>query len=350
MKCNIAQDLLPLYAEGLCSGETTSELEEHFAECKECSALKNGLALPEKGGESHDKEIKPFKKLHRRLKLNIFVIIALGLVAAAVLFFLGGLVYGELNPQLNSMSFSRIAHIIEVRQMAGLLEKGDIDGFAEHMYYSDVWHVSSAAHSLIASFKSAYKEELGGKSCKIKNINTGTIMFQNNVGFESDVTLDYDGEQITLRFVKSDSGYKVVAANGGDELKSMNALNVYGSLDNIIEYSSCMSDSPRNFLPLFSVNGYEEIAGLYRLFEEDSSEIVYAYAALPEFNEDKGILQSQCCFKFRDDSGNTAILEFTANLDNYILFSADMSTVSTINLGMSDEKLEQIYDILRASA
>lgn len=102
MKCNIAQDLLPLYAEGLCSEETTSELEEHFAECKECSALKNGLTLTEKGGENHDKEIKPFKKLHRRLKLNIFVIIALGLVAAAVLIFLGGLTYGELNPRSGS--------------------------------------------------------------------------------------------------------------------------------------------------------------------------------------------------------------------------------------------------------
>ena len=51
MKCNIAQDLLPLYAEGLCSEETSRELEQHFAECKECSALKNGLPLPEKGGE-----------------------------------------------------------------------------------------------------------------------------------------------------------------------------------------------------------------------------------------------------------------------------------------------------------
>lgn len=42
MKCNIVQDLLPLYAEGLCAEETARELEQHFAECKECAALKNG--------------------------------------------------------------------------------------------------------------------------------------------------------------------------------------------------------------------------------------------------------------------------------------------------------------------
>lgn len=351
MKCNIAQDLLPLYAEGLCSEETSRELEEHFAECKDCSALKNGLPLPGKGGEKSDKEIKPFKKIHRRLKVNIFVIIALGLVAAAVLFFLGGLTYGELNPHLNSLSFSRIAHIIEVRQMAGLLEKGDIDGFAERMHDPETWFADSAANFIAERFKTAYKEELGSKSCKIINVDTITVEFANNVyGFESNVTFDFDGEHITFLFKKSGNEYKVSVADGGEELRSMSALNVFGAIDDIIACSGLMSRAPSNFVPLFSGNGYGEIAELYKLFEKDGSEIVYAYASAPQINYDKDVLQSQCCFKFRDGGGNTAIFEFTADLDNYILFSADMSTVSTINQGMSDEKLEQIYDILKASA
>lgn len=351
MKCNIAQDLLPLYAEGLCSEETSRELEEHFAECKDCSALKNGLPLPENGGKNSDKEIKPFKKIHRRLKVNIFVIIALGLVAAAVLFFLGGLTYGELNPQSGYISFSGIAWDIEMHKLAGLLENGDIDGFADHIYVSDAWHSDSTAYSLIKNIKTAYREELGGKSCKMRNIDTSTISYQNNIyEFMSDVAFDFDGELITLRFLKVDNRYKVFVADGGEELRSMSALNVFGAIDDIIAYSGLMSRAPRNFVSLFSGNGLGEISELYGLFEKDGSEIVYAYASIPQINYDKDILQSQCCFKFRDGSGNAAIFEFTADLDNYILFSADMSTVEVINQGMSDEKLEQIYDILKASA
>lgn len=349
MKCNIARDLLPLYAEGLCGEETTRELEEHFAECKECAALKNDSALSEKSG-GYEKEIKPFKKLHRRLRTNIFVIIALGSVAAAVLIFLGGLTYGELNPFSGWMSFSEIAHVMEVRKVAGLLEKGDIDGFAEHLHVSDIWRTQSAANSLLTVFKSAYKEELSGKNCKIINVDTDTLICKNDVrDYMSDVTLDYDGERITLRFIKQSSGYKVCAADG-EELAAMKALNVYAAVDNIVEYSALMSGAPHNFVSLFSGSGWGEISKLYSLFKEDGSDIVYAYASLPEFNEDKGILQTQCCFKFRGNDGSSAILEFTADLNNYIFFSVDMSTISTVNQGMSNEKLEQIYDILRASA
>lgn len=323
MKCNIARDLLPLYAEGLCGEETTRELEKHFAECKECAALKNDSALSEKSGGDYEKEIKPFKKLHRRLRANIFVIIALGLVAAAVLIFLGGLAYGELNPVSGWKSFSEIAHVMEVRRVAGSLEKGDIDGFAEHLHSSDIWHTQSAASSVLNAFKSAYKEELSGKNCKIMNVETDTLIYKNDVrDYMSDVTLDYDGERITLRFIKQSSGYKVYAADG-EESAAMKALNAYAALDNIVEYSVLISGAPHNFVSLFSGGGYGEISELYNLFKEDGSDIVYAYASLPEFNEDKGILQSQCCFKFRGNDGCSAILEFTADLNNYF-FSASI--------------------------
>ena len=356
MKCNIAQDLMPLYAEGLCSEETAMELEEHFAECEKCAALKSGFAVSGSGGaaggENFDKEIKPFKKIRRRFKMNVFVIIALGLVTAVILFFLGGLLYGELNPQNNGLSFSMIARNIEIRKIAGLLEKGDIDGFAAHIHGSDAsWHMDSAMHPLMESFKSAYRDELGGKSCKVTRIDTSTVSYGDGTyDLMNDVTFDFEGEQICMTFRKVGNYYKVYVINGGEELKSAQHLGVLSAIDDIMEYTNLMRGAPRNFLSFFSGNGFGEIAELYRVFEEDGSDVVYAYASMPVFNEEKDILQCQCCLKFRDNNDNTAIFEFTANFKNDLFYSADTSTVEVIIQGMSEEKIEQVIAILAASA
>lgn len=37
MHCKIIEDLLPLYAEGLCSEESRAAVEEHIAGCDTCS-------------------------------------------------------------------------------------------------------------------------------------------------------------------------------------------------------------------------------------------------------------------------------------------------------------------------
>ncbi|MBE6639015.1 MAG: hypothetical protein E7616_06140 [Ruminococcaceae bacterium] len=39
MNCNIIKDLLPLYADGVCSPESSKLIEGHLAECKECQKI-----------------------------------------------------------------------------------------------------------------------------------------------------------------------------------------------------------------------------------------------------------------------------------------------------------------------
>ena len=38
-RSNVIQDLLPLYADRICSGESRELVEEHIAECESCSVL-----------------------------------------------------------------------------------------------------------------------------------------------------------------------------------------------------------------------------------------------------------------------------------------------------------------------
>ncbi|MDE5749115.1 MAG: zf-HC2 domain-containing protein [Acetatifactor sp.] len=39
LNCNVIRDLLPLYADQICSGESRELVDEHLAECRDCSAL-----------------------------------------------------------------------------------------------------------------------------------------------------------------------------------------------------------------------------------------------------------------------------------------------------------------------
>ena len=54
MNCKIIQDLLPLYCDRVCSEESAQLVEEHLADCGDCTAL---LAELRKG---------PAPKRHRR--------------------------------------------------------------------------------------------------------------------------------------------------------------------------------------------------------------------------------------------------------------------------------------------
>lgn len=40
MKCDVIRDLLPLYEEGLCRGETKKAIDEHLKTCQECRELR----------------------------------------------------------------------------------------------------------------------------------------------------------------------------------------------------------------------------------------------------------------------------------------------------------------------
>lgn len=38
-KCEVIEDLLPLYYDGICSRETEKAVEEHFKTCEDCKMI-----------------------------------------------------------------------------------------------------------------------------------------------------------------------------------------------------------------------------------------------------------------------------------------------------------------------
>lgn len=68
LDCELIQDLLPLYAEGLCSAASRRAVEEHLCECEHCRRLTAPLPIEEPGDTPNaDRAVKKsIKKVRRR--------------------------------------------------------------------------------------------------------------------------------------------------------------------------------------------------------------------------------------------------------------------------------------------
>lgn len=77
--CNIIKDLLPLYADQVCSEESRQAVTEHIAECAECRSELEKLGMNIK--ITADNDISNVKRIKRRIRFEKFIVTA---VAAAI--------------------------------------------------------------------------------------------------------------------------------------------------------------------------------------------------------------------------------------------------------------------------
>lgn len=123
MKCEIIRDLIPLYGEKLCSAESAAEIEEHAKTCEVCRKLLE--SPPER--EIPPKEegnVKPFKKVKRRLKIRVFVIVFLALLLLSVLLPLGYLTYCQIFKPEGGLDFDGLLTLSGVRPVAEMIAEG----------------------------------------------------------------------------------------------------------------------------------------------------------------------------------------------------------------------------------
>lgn len=102
IKCEMIQDILPLYVDGLTSDVTNQEIEEHIAECEVCKAMLNHMREPEivedKVNEKEKIDIlKVLKKQNRKhVIISVLIICALlGVGVLARIFLIGNVVREE---------------------------------------------------------------------------------------------------------------------------------------------------------------------------------------------------------------------------------------------------------------
>ncbi len=163
MKCTIAKDLLPLYADGLCSEETAAELETHIKECPDCAKqlehFRTQLQPAEQ--ETADKaEIKPMKKMRKKLKRRKVTAIVLSVILGILLIGSGFLGYNEFFNRYPS--FSSISDVIKLNKLTRDLTKGNTQALLDVMNfsYADLYALKTTEFENLDSYKDFLKQQM----------------------------------------------------------------------------------------------------------------------------------------------------------------------------------------------
>lgn len=82
ISCNVIEDILPIYYDGVCSDESATLIEEHLKECTKCSRvlsdLCSGIDIPKKSMD----ELKPLKGIQQKWKKSKQIYIRRGICIA----------------------------------------------------------------------------------------------------------------------------------------------------------------------------------------------------------------------------------------------------------------------------
>ena len=92
LSCKVIEDMLPMYYDGVCSGESAALVEEHLRDCPHCghilSELRSDIATPQKNVDDM-KPLKKIQKSYKKMKMHWLIAIVAILLLIPVAFFVG---------------------------------------------------------------------------------------------------------------------------------------------------------------------------------------------------------------------------------------------------------------------
>ncbi len=135
LSCQIVQDLLPLYEDGVCSEESCEAVQEHLCECEQCSAL-CAQSLPKLTSQEPKREDlvlkKGLRKIRRRWRLSV---LAIAMILPVLLF--GMLGYHEYRGE--GICFSNLNELWSCSRFLNAMEDGDMQTAASYFDFSDLY-------------------------------------------------------------------------------------------------------------------------------------------------------------------------------------------------------------------
>ncbi len=187
MKCEVANDLLTLYVDDLCSPETRKDLEAHLKDCPECEKKLENFRKElkfEDVSSDQSAEIEPMKKVKKKMKKSKVKIVVLSLVLVFVFGGLGVLSYGEATNLYPG--FTVISDAIKVKSACKDLARGEVEPFmdllATHLEDQYVLRATGSFEDMDAYMASvqtdveeAYKYYFEGKEVSVRV----TAMYSN---------------------------------------------------------------------------------------------------------------------------------------------------------------------------
>lgn len=209
-ECSIVRDLLPLYHEGLVSGETEEFVKEHLTHCAACTAAAAADAAPplptEEGEDPMDENVlrtlRLLRKKFRRRLCRVTAVIAAIVLAAAILLQLFP-VYRvlEIGPNVMGSYYSaqEIAMALFIGSSADRAEAQSVLRLADEAF-NDTRHThaeNEAAYGLLARYATATDSYGGDASYNTHSLELWSAHLDANEGwlwvYYSSETFDHDG-------------------------------------------------------------------------------------------------------------------------------------------------------------
>lgn len=120
--CNVIEDLLPLYADGVCSEDTKTIIEHHIAVCPECKEKLAAMTAKLEKKEKKAKLENPFKKVKNHYLRLVMVTL---LVCALIIVPIGGVWFLKTNELYDvGYSWATVTTNAKLRKIAKLFKKG----------------------------------------------------------------------------------------------------------------------------------------------------------------------------------------------------------------------------------
>lgn len=222
MKCEIIKDLLPLYCDGVCSEETSTEIESHITNCPGCQRLLDVCRSDIKPVNAGAPE-KPFRRIKEKIFRDKLAAAVLMLALAFVLSAVGYLTYGQIARSPDHPSFETMISSHNAKKLMKRFCDGDIDYVMENIeiyqtsnaLLSDSENVREHCRSTLSDF---YERYLKGRELSVKTGScSGYDTFQYESGTSPVTELQiYDGSSGILSFcVIEHTGGKFLLSNTG---------------------------------------------------------------------------------------------------------------------------------------
>lgn len=172
LSCKVIQDLLPLYHDGVCSGESAQLVREHLTQCKDCSAMLESLKGEIDAAYTTANEVKPLEDIKKFIRKGKRRAVGKGMLAAVALILVMALigsgiwynrigkyyaaVADKMEPITKQMaSMSSATHYLEAGEYGVILQKpmvfsdsgfirvGSIDqtvNYLKGIYHEEAWN------------------------------------------------------------------------------------------------------------------------------------------------------------------------------------------------------------------
>ena len=217
MKCNIIEDLLPEYADGICQPETAEEIEKHLRECRSCQEkyerMKKDTVETELQNLEVMEDIQPFQKISKVLKKNRAKQIAAVLVLVVVCAVFGTLTVGQIFPELPCPSYDSLMYGHEAKKVAGQFVDGEIEkvlgGMNVQLTSQQYVNQKELFEDVAAQLKQLHQKIFAGKesSVKVDNVcyegaeNASEPEAYEKNGYDVRVTITCGEEEILLELL-----------------------------------------------------------------------------------------------------------------------------------------------------